>query len=194
MKKTLLGVLLLGATLFAEVTNTPITKKFVESKKMKIIDIRTEGEWVQMGIIPGAHLITFFDEKYGYDTDIFLGELNKVIKKDEQFAIICNTGSRTKLISNFLGNKLDYKVVNLTGGMSQLFNEGFKPEAYDLKKENKKNVTKKEMLKIASTQKDTIKKDTVKKEVKKEETKTVKKTEVKEKKSTVKVAETNSTK
>ncbi|MBU1669448.1 rhodanese-like domain-containing protein [bacterium] len=130
MKKTLLGLLLLGSTLLAEVTNTPATIDFIEVKKMKIIDIRTEGEWIQTGIIKDANLITFFDEKYGYDTEQFMGALNKVVEKDEQFAIICNTGSRTKLIANFLGNKHDYNVVNLTGGMVKLFQEGFQPEFY----------------------------------------------------------------
>jgi len=130
MKKTLLGVLLLGSTLFAEVTNTPATIDFIKAKKMKIIDIRTKGEWIQTGIIKDAKLITFFDEKYGYDTEKFMTALNKVVKKDEQFAIICNSGSRTKLIANFLGNKLDYHVVNLVGGMSKLLQEGFKPEFY----------------------------------------------------------------
>ena len=130
MKKTLLGLLLLGSTLFAEVVDTPATLDFINSKKMKIIDIRTEGEWIQMGVIRESELITFFDERNGYDTEAFIEELNKVVEKDEEFAIICNTGSRTKLIANFLGNKLDYKVVNLTGGMSKLFKEGFEPEFY----------------------------------------------------------------
>lgn len=130
MKKTLLGLLLLGSTLLAEVTNVPATQEFIDAKKMKIIDIRTKGEWIQTGIIKDSFLITFFDEKYGYDTDEFMGALDKVINKDEQFAIICNTGSRTKLIANFLGNKQDYHVVNLAGGMSKLFQEGFQPEFY----------------------------------------------------------------
>ena len=130
MKKTLLGLLLLGSSLFAEVTNVVVTPDFVKAKKMKIIDIRTKGEWVQTGIIKDSQLITFFDEKYGYDTEAFIESLDKVVDKDEQFAIICNTGSRTKLIANFLGNKLDYHVVNLVGGMSKLLQEGFKPEFY----------------------------------------------------------------
>jgi len=142
MKKTLLGLLFLGSTLFAEVTNIPATATFVNDTKMKIIDIRTEGEWKQMGVIKGASLITFFDEKYGYDTEEFLKELNKVIDKDEKFALICNTGSRTKLISNFLGHKMDYKVVNLTGGMSKLLQEGFKTESYPLSVSNETNSTK----------------------------------------------------
>jgi len=130
MKKTLFGLLLLGSTLFAEVTETPATLEFVNNSKIKIIDIRTEGEWVQMGIIRNSVLITFFDERGGVNIDQFIDELNKVVDKDEKFAIICNTGSRTKLISNFLGKKLDYKVVNLTGGMMKLLKDGFKPEFY----------------------------------------------------------------
>ena len=131
MIKKIVGVVLLGSVLFAKVTNTPATTTFVENKKMKIIDIRTKGEWTQMGIIKNSYPITFFDDRYGYDTESFLEELNAVVKKDEEFAIICNSGSRTKLISNFLGNKLEYNVVNLTGGMMRLLTEGFKPEFYN---------------------------------------------------------------
>jgi len=130
MKKILFGLLLLGSTLFAEIIERPATIEFVNNPKMKIIDIRTEGEWVQMGIIRNSILLTFFDERGGVDIDSFLEELNKVVDKDEQFAIICNTGSRTKLISNFLGKKKGYKVVNLTGGMMKLFKDGFEPEYY----------------------------------------------------------------
>ena len=130
MKKTLFGLLVLGSTLFAEVTDTPATVEFINNSKIKIIDIRTEGEWVQMGVIKNSILITFFDERGGVDTDRFIADLNGVVEKDEEFAIICNTGSRTKLISNYLGKKLDYKVVNLTGGMMKLLKEGFEPEFY----------------------------------------------------------------
>jgi rhodanese-related sulfurtransferase len=130
MKKILFGLLLLGSTLFAEIIEQPATVNFVNNTKMKIIDIRTEGEWVQMGVIRNSILLTFFDERGGVNIDAFLEELNQVIDKDEQFAIICNTGSRTKLISNFLGKKMDYKVVNLTGGMMKLFKDGFEPEFY----------------------------------------------------------------
>ena len=138
MKKTLFGLLFLGSLLMAKVTNLPVTVDFVESNKMKIIDIRTEGEWKQMGTIKGAHLITFFDEKASYNIKKFLKSLNKVVKKDEQFAIICNSASRTKLVSNFLGKKLDYDVVNLTGGMEKLVKDGYKVVAYEPNKAEKK--------------------------------------------------------
>ena len=131
MIKKIIGTVLLSSVLFAKVTNIPATPAFVEETKMKIIDIRTKAEWVQMGIIKDAYLITFFDERYGYDLKEFLAELDSVVKKDEQFAIICNSGSRTKLIANFLGIKNSYNVVNLTGGMMKLLKEGFKLEHYN---------------------------------------------------------------
>jgi rhodanese-related sulfurtransferase len=131
MLKNLLGLLLLSSVAFAKITNIPVTIEFIEKTPMKIIDIRTEKEWQRNGIIYGAYLITFFDNSYGYDSKKFLEELNQIVTKDEQFAIICNTGSRTKLISNFLGKKHDYDVVNLVGGMKKLQKEGFKVEYYE---------------------------------------------------------------
>ncbi len=130
MKKMVLSFLLLSSCLLAEVTNVEVSLEFVEAKKVKIIDIRTEKEWKEMGVISGAHLITFFSEnKHDYIED-FLEALNKVVEKDEQFAIISNTASRTKLVSNFLGHKHNYNVINLIGGMSKLLEEGYEVEAY----------------------------------------------------------------
>jgi len=144
MIKKIVGAVLLSSVLFAKVTNVPATKDFVENTKMKIIDIRTKGEWIQMGTIKNAHLITFFDERYGYDVETFMAELNTVVDKDEEFAIICNSGSRTKLIANFLGVKNSYNVVNLTGGMRKLLQEGFKPEPYNPNGTEAKKILKKE--------------------------------------------------
>ena len=125
MKKTVFGLLFFATLLVAEVTNLPVTIDFVKSNKMKIIDIRTKSEWREMGIIKDAYLLTFFDEESHYNVKDFINKLNKIVKKNEQFAIICNTSSRTKLISNLLGNRLDYHVVNLIGGMDKLVKDGY---------------------------------------------------------------------
>jgi len=130
MKKILFGLLYLGTVVMAEITNIPVTVEFVESNKTKIIDIRTESEWRDLGVIKDAHFITFFNEKSKYDIDAFLKKLNRVIEKGEQFAIISNSASRTKLISNLLGHKLDYDVVNLIGGMEKLIDEGYEVQKY----------------------------------------------------------------
>jgi rhodanese-related sulfurtransferase len=131
MKKTVLSLLLLSSVLFSEVTNVEVTKEFIDANKIKIIDIRTEKEWKKMGVLPCAYLLTFFNEEHDYNTKTFLKELDQIVEKDEQFAIISNSASRTKLVSNFLGKKHDYKVINLKGGMIKLINDGYRVEIYD---------------------------------------------------------------
>ena len=129
MKKIIIGILLLCATLWAEVKNIPATPEFL-NKKIPVVDVRTPGEWRQTGIIDGAHTIMFFDEQGKYNVESFLKQLNKAVKTDEPFALICRTGSRTAMISDFLDKELGYKVINLTGGMVKLMQEGYKPAAY----------------------------------------------------------------
>ena len=130
MKKIILGVLLFGGLLFAKVTDIVVTPEFVNNTDLKIIDIRTKGEWKETGIVKGSYTLTFFDERGNYDIEGFLNALNKIVQKGEKFALICRTGSRTGMVSNFLGNKLDYDVVNLRGGILKLIREGYKPVPY----------------------------------------------------------------
>lgn len=102
--------------LFAQVTNEFISQKLINSG-IVIIDIRTQGEWIQTGLVKGSHPIEFFNEKGKYNIPKFLKELKTVIKPNEKFALICNTGSRTKLVSQFLSQDLKYNVINLQGGI-----------------------------------------------------------------------------
>jgi len=134
MKKIVFGLLLLSLSLFAEVTDIVVTPEFVNSTKMKIIDIRTLEEWRETGIVKGAYTLTFFNRNGDYDIYSFLNSLNKIVKKDEKFALICRTGSRSKMVSNFLGNKLNYHVVNLKGGLMKLLQDGYKTQPYALKR------------------------------------------------------------
>ncbi len=129
MKKIVLGIMVLSACLLAEVQHIAATPKFF-TKGITVIDIRTPGEWKQTGIVKDAHTIMFFDERGGYNVDKFLAELDKVVKKDEPFALICRTGSRTAMISDFLDKELGYKVINLKGGMVKLIQEGYAPAVY----------------------------------------------------------------
>ena len=131
MKKRILSLLFLCSSLMAEVTNIEVTAEFIEENKVKIIDIRTENEWEEMGVISGAYLITFFTKNNEFHSESFLKELDRVVEKDERFAIISNTSSRSKLVSNFLGHKHNYKVINLMGGMTKLLKEGYEVEVYD---------------------------------------------------------------
>lgn len=128
MKKVLLVLVFLSTFALAELRHVEVTEDFVKSG-ITIIDIRTSSEWKDTGIVDKAIPITFFDEQGHYDADAFMAELNKYVKKDKEFALICRTGSRTAAVTDFL-SKNGYKVVNLKGGIMKLIKQGYVPEKY----------------------------------------------------------------
>ena len=116
LKKIILALLILGATLFAKVTNEHITKEFLQ-KNIPIIDIRTPGEWRETGLLKGAIPIMFFNARGNYDARTFLKELNSKVDTTKPFAVICHTGRRTSAVAPWLSKKFNYKVIDLLGGM-----------------------------------------------------------------------------
>jgi len=107
------------------------TPELLENTDMKIIDIRTPSEWQQTGIVEDSYTITFFNELGSYNIQEFQEELNKIIDKDEKFALICRTGSRTGQVASFLKNKFGYEVVSLNGGILKLIGEGYQTKSYN---------------------------------------------------------------
>ena len=129
MIKILLGLLFSATVLMAELQNVWATPDFV-NKNIKIIDIRTPAEWSETGIVKGSYTIMFFDEKGNFDVENFLRKLSMAVKKEEQFALICRVGSRTGIVSEFLSEKLGYKVINLKGGIMKMIHDGYKTTPY----------------------------------------------------------------
>jgi rhodanese-related sulfurtransferase len=115
--------------LMADLQQVWATPEFVQ-KDIKIIDIRTPNEWKETGIVKDSYTIMFFDEEGNFSVENFLKQLNMVVKKDESFALICRVGSRTGIISEFLSEKLGYKVINLKGGIMKIIQEGYKTVPY----------------------------------------------------------------
>jgi len=129
LKKIIFALLFLATSLMAELTQVWATPEFAD-KNIKIIDIRTPAEWKETGIIKGSYTITFFDERGNFNVENFLKQLNMAVKKDEQFALICRVGSRTGMVSEFLSEKLGYKVINLKGGIMKMIHDGYKTVPY----------------------------------------------------------------
>ncbi len=116
MKKILFLFVFLISSLSAELINQYPTKELVESN-IPIVDIRTKPEWIETGILKNAITITFFDQNGRFNLNKFLTELNKKVDTTKKFALICRTASRTAVVSDYLAHKLNYKVINLLGGM-----------------------------------------------------------------------------
>jgi len=89
-------------------------------KGVQVIDIRRAGEFKQTGIIKGAHMLTFFDNRDKYDVPAWMNEFVKIVKTREQpFVIYCAHANRTKVVGNFLSKDLKYKnVYDLRGGIA----------------------------------------------------------------------------
>lgn len=116
MKKILLSFLFLSTLLFASVKDEEASQALIDSK-IPIVDIRTPSEWKETGLLQGSIPIMLFDEKGKYDLNDFLQKLNSAVDTKKPFAIICRTGSRTKILASFLSQKMNYDVVNIKSGI-----------------------------------------------------------------------------
>ncbi len=129
MKKFMLLLLLLASTLFAEVEHLYMSQKIIDSN-MPIVDIRTPAEWRDTGLVKGSIPIVFFDEKGNYDVQAFLKELNSKVDTSKKFVLICNTGSRTRLLADFLSQNLHYDVIDILGGIRYAMRQKLPIEPY----------------------------------------------------------------
>jgi rhodanese-related sulfurtransferase len=90
-----------------------------------LIDIRTSPEWQQTGVVPGSHLLTFFDERGSADPGSWLEKAQTIAKPSTPVIVICRTGNRTKAVSQFLSNQVGYATVyNVTNGISAWSRDG----------------------------------------------------------------------
>ena len=90
-----------------------------------VIDIRTASEWQQTGIVPGSHLLTFFDERGQVDAGAWLNKAKAIAKPADPLIVICRTGNRTKAVSQFLSDQAGYaKVYNVRNGIVAWAREG----------------------------------------------------------------------
>lgn len=123
MKKVFLILFLFISSAFAEVVNAYPSQEIIDSK-IKIIDIRTPGEWKETGLLKGAIPITFFNEKGEYNIPVFLAELSKNVGDKEPVALICHVGNRSAMLADFLADYKQIKVINLLGGMDYAQKKG----------------------------------------------------------------------
>ena len=122
----LVATLLAGSTsLRAEVTHVDnVALERLLEHGVPVIDIRTPEEWRETGVIEGSHLLTFFDARGRYDARAWLSGLLSIAARDEPFALICDRGVRSGLVSQLLDAQLGFqRVHDAPGGIAQWIRE-----------------------------------------------------------------------
>jgi rhodanese-related sulfurtransferase len=106
-----------------DIDNAELAK--LSAAGVAVIDIRTRPEWEETGIVPGSHLLTFFDERGKAEPAAWLNRAMAIAKPGEPVIVICRSGNRTKPVSQFLSQHAGYaKVYNVRNGIRAWAKEG----------------------------------------------------------------------
>ena len=102
-----------------------------------LIDIRTNSEWQNTGIIKNSKLLTFFDKDGKSDVKSWMNKLREMAKKDQPIIIICRSGRRSGIVSDMLVNEENYsEVYNANSGIMAWINSGLETTKEGLINEN----------------------------------------------------------
>ena len=128
IKKTISFALFLLAAFgaYAEVVNIDNAELArLAASGVPVIDIRTEGEWKESGVIPGSKLLTYFDAQGRSDPPAWLEKVKRIATVDLSVILICRSGKRSAKATQFLAQQAGYKTVyNANGGMNAWSKEG----------------------------------------------------------------------
>jgi len=104
----------------AELTNVSnLELQALIESGVPVVDVRRADEWAKTGVVEGSHKLTFFDKNGDYDANKWLEQLSQIADKDQPVILICQTGVRSKVVSNWLSNGLGYRqIYNVTDGIS----------------------------------------------------------------------------
>ena len=118
--------------LFAEIYEVNNEKiKILLENDVPLIDIRTEGEWYETGVINSSHLLTFFDKDGSYDFRKWMIDVGEIANENGPVIIICRSGRRSRIVSNMIIKKnSEYLIYHATNGIKSWIesnNKTFKP-------------------------------------------------------------------
>jgi rhodanese-related sulfurtransferase len=111
--------LLYSGTLLAELVNIDNTQlQNLLDEKTVIIDVRRADEWADTGVVESSQLLTFFDKNGNVDAQKWYSDISKFSDASTPVILICRSGSRSKVIGNWMVKKLGYqKVYNVESGI-----------------------------------------------------------------------------
>ena len=114
-----LSFLLNSTQLFAELYEVNNEKiKMLLRNSVPLIDIRTEGEWRETGIINNSYLLTFFDNEGNYDFKKWMIEVGEIADENGPVIIMCRSGRRSRIVSNMIiKENNEYLIYHATDGI-----------------------------------------------------------------------------
>ena len=127
--------LLSSFQLFAEIFEVNNVKiKMLLEKSVPLIDIRTEGEWHETGVINSSHLLTFFDKDGNYDFKKWMIEVEEIADENGPVIIICRSGRRSRIVSNMIiKENSEYLIYHATNGIKYWIESSNRTVKPDLK-------------------------------------------------------------
>ena len=112
----------LKARNYGEVDSKALTEML--GRGVTLIDIRTEEEWLNTGVIEGSRLMTAFDQS-GRIVPGFLDRFRKLIGREDKVVLICHSGGRTSFLARALSEQLQYiYVFHAPGGIARWISDG----------------------------------------------------------------------
>nr|WP_299814920.1 rhodanese-like domain-containing protein [uncultured Roseibium sp.] len=108
---------------FSDIGNDELKAKLASGTT--VIDIRRPEEWRETGVIPGSHLLTFFDQG-GNVNPQFGTELQKLISGPaDEVVFICRTGRRSQALSEYLAGQAGFtNIANVENGIVAWMSDG----------------------------------------------------------------------
>ncbi len=98
-----------------------------------LVDVRRPEEWQLTGVIEGSILLTFFDSAGRSQPEEWLRQIDARVSVIEPLILLCRTGHRTGLISDFLVQTTQRKIIyNVSDGILGWLETGLPVKKYSL--------------------------------------------------------------
>ncbi len=123
--KKILAMTLFAVSLFAAHKNISIDEiKELQKSGAALVDIRTEGEWIESGVVSGSLKITSHDENRNLYVERFVENLKSAgIGIESKIILICRSGNRSLELAKKLESLGFEKIYNVQSGIKNWIRE-----------------------------------------------------------------------